>query len=109
MNPQTGSAADRRSRASRGNGVPQLLTGRERAPAHPGRRLWRTGPVQIVSGHVGWERVHFEGPEPGRVPGEMSAFLEWFNSPPETDGVIRAATAHLWFAAVHPFQLARGG
>ena len=57
---------------------------------------------------MGWERVHFEGPEPGRVPGEMSAFLEWFNSPPETDGVIRAATAHLWFAAVHPFQDGNG-
>ena len=64
--------------------------------------------MQVVSGHVGWERVHFEGPEPGRVPGEMSAFLEWFNSPPETDGVIRAATAHLWFAAVHPFQDGNG-
>ena len=38
----------------------------------------------------------------------MSAFLEWFNSPPETDGVIRAATAHLWFAAVHPFEDGNG-
>ena len=69
---------------------------------------WRTGPAQVVSGHVGRERVHFEGPEPERVPGEMSAFLEWFNSPPETDGVIRAATAHLWFAAVHPFEDGNG-
>ena len=43
---------------------------------------WRTGPVQVVSGPVGRERVHFEGPEPERVPGEMRAFLEWFNSPP---------------------------
>ena len=69
---------------------------------------WRTGPVQVVSGHVGRERVHFEGPEPERVPGEMSAFLEWFNSPPETDGVIRAGMAHLWFAAVHPFEDGNG-
>ena len=69
---------------------------------------WRTGPVQVVSGHVGRERVHFEGPEPERVPAEMSAFLEWFNRPPETDGVIRAATAHLWFAAVHPFEDGNG-
>ena len=69
---------------------------------------WRTGPVQVVSGHVGRERVHFEGPDPERVPGEMSAFLEWFNSPPETDGVLRAATAHLWFAAVHPFEDGNG-
>ena len=57
---------------------------------------------------MGRERVHFEGPEPERVPGEMSAFLEWFNRPPETDGVIRAATAHLWFAAVHPFEDGNG-
>ena len=69
---------------------------------------WRTGPAWVVSGHVGRERVHFEGPEPERVPGEMSAFLEWFNSTPETDGVIRAATAHLWFAAMHPFEDGNG-
>ena len=69
---------------------------------------WRTGPTRVVSGHVGRERAHFEGPEPERVPGEMSAFLEWFNRPPETDGVIRAATAHLWFAAVHPFEDGNG-
>ena len=69
---------------------------------------WRTGPVQVVSGHVGRERVHFEGPEPERVAGEMSAFLEWFNRPPETDGVLRAATAQLWFSAVHPFEDGNG-
>ena len=69
---------------------------------------WRTGPVQVVSGHVGRERVHFEGPEPGRVPGEMSAFLDWFNSPPETDGVLRAGMAHLWFVAVHPLEDGNG-
>ena len=69
---------------------------------------WRTGPAWVVSGHVGRERVHFEGPEPGRVPGEMSAFLEWFNRPPETDGVLRAATAQLWLAAVHPFEDGNG-
>ena len=64
-----------------------LPPGEERAPADPGG-AWRTGPE--------------------RVPGEMSAFLEWFNRPPETDGVIRAATAHLWFAAVHPFEDGNG-
>ena len=69
---------------------------------------WRTGPVQVVSGPVGRERVHFEGPEPERVPGEMSAFLDWFNSPPETDGVIRAGMAHLWFVAVPPFEDGNG-
>ncbi len=69
---------------------------------------WRTGPTRVVSGLMARERVHFEGPEPERVPGEMRAFLECFNSTPETDGVIRAATAHLWFAAVHPFEHGNG-
>ena len=69
---------------------------------------WRTGPVQVVSGHVGRERVHFEGPEPERGPGEMGAFLEWFNRDPETGGVIRAGTAQLWFAAVHAFEDGNG-
>ena len=53
------------------------------------------------------ERV-LPGPEPERVPGEMRAFLEWFNSPPDTDGVLRAATAQLWFSAVHPFEDGNG-
>ncbi len=64
----------------------------------PGRAgAWRTGPTRVLP-----------GPDPERVPGEMSAFLEWFNSPPETDGVIRAATAHLWFSAVHPLEDGNG-
>ena len=69
---------------------------------------WRTGPTRVISGLLARERVHFEGPEPGRMPGEMSAFLEWFNSPPETDGVIRAGTAQLWFATVHPLEHGNG-
>ena len=66
-----------------------------------GPELAHRAGVGRLRDHVGRERVHFEGPEPERVPGEMSAFLEWFNRPPETDGVIRAGTAHLWFVAVH--------
>ena len=69
---------------------------------------WRTGPVQVVSGPAGRERVHLEGPSPQRVPGEMDTFLEWFNRAPETDGVLRAGIAHLWFAAVHPFEDGNG-
>ena len=72
------------------NGIQRVRTG-----------VWRTGPASVVSGPVGRERVHFAGPEPGRIPAEMRAFLEWFNRPPETDGVIRAGTAHLWFVAMH--------
>ena len=69
---------------------------------------WRTHPVQVVSGAIGQERVHFEGPEPPLVPGEMAAFLEWLNAPPETSEVLRAAIAHLWFVTVHPFDDGNG-
>ena len=83
---------------------PQGRSGLQRVRAG----AWRTGPAWVVSGPVGRERVHFEGPEPERVPGEMSAFLEWFNRPPETDGVLRAGMAHLWFVAVHPLEDGNG-
>ena len=68
---------------------------------------WRTGPTRVISGLMARERV-LPGPEPEQIPSEMRAFLEWFNSPPETDGVLRAATAQLWFSAVHPFEDGNG-
>ena len=68
---------------------------------------WRTGPARVISGLLARERV-LPGPEPEQVPGEMRDFLEWFNSPPETDGVLRAATAQLWFSTVHPFEDSNG-
>ena len=69
---------------------------------------WRVHPVQVISGAIGQERVHFEGPEPSLVPGEMTAFLEWLNGPPETSEFLRAALAHLWFVTVHPFDDGNG-
>ena len=69
---------------------------------------WRVHPVQVVSGAIGQERVHFEGPEPSLVPGEMATFLEWLNGPPDTGGVLRAALAHLWFVTIHPFDDGNG-
>jgi Fic family protein len=68
----------------------------------------RTGPMQVVSGPIGRERVHFEAPAAKRLPREMKAFLEWFNRPPETDPVFKAALAHLWFVTVHPFDDGNG-
>jgi Fic family protein len=53
-----------------------------------------TGPMQVVSGPVGKERVHFEAPAAKRLVEEMKAFPEWFNRPPETDPVLKAALAH---------------
>ena len=69
---------------------------------------WRTHPIQVVSGAIGQKRVHFEGPEPSLVPGEMATFLEWLNGAPETSEVLRAAQAHLWFVTVHPFDDGNG-
>ena len=72
---------------------------------------WRqdtTGPMQVVSGPVGRERVHFEAPPAWTVDREMRAFLDWFNSPPVSDPVIKAGVAHLWFVTVHPFEDGNG-
>lgn len=73
---------------------------------------WRTkesGPMQVVSGQIGRERVHFEAPDADRLDAEMSAFLAWFNAPPRTiDPVLKAGMAHLWFVTIHPFQDGNG-
>lgn len=72
---------------------------------------WRTtdsGPMQVVSGPLGRERVHFEAPEATRVPDETRVFLEWFNAVPRVDPVIKAALAHFWFVTIHPFEDGNG-
>jgi len=72
---------------------------------------WRddsTGPMQVVSGAYGRERVHYSAPPASRVPAEMKAFLAWFNAPLNTDPVIKAAVAHLWFVTIHPFEDGNG-
>ena len=69
---------------------------------------WRTGPMEVVSGAIGRERVHFEAPSEKRVAEEMQAFLDWFNAPAETDEVLKAGLAHLWFVTVHPFDDGNG-
>ena len=73
---------------------------------------WRKdadGPMQVVSGPVGKEMVHYEGPAASLVDKEMSAFLVWANDGADkTDTVLRAALAHLWFVTVHPFDDGNG-
>ena len=72
---------------------------------------WRqdeSGPMQVVSGPIGRERVHFEAPAAARIDGEMADFLNWFNSPAATDPVIKAGLAHLWFVTIHPFEDGNG-
>ena len=68
----------------------------------------REGPMQVVSGPVGREKVHYEAPEAGRLPEEAAKFLAWFNGPSEIDPVLKAALAHLWFVTIHPFDDGNG-
>ena len=68
----------------------------------------RTAPMQVVSGPVGRERVHFEAPVAERLEEEMRRFLEWFNSDATTEPVLKAALAHLWFVTIHPFDDGNG-
>jgi Fic family protein len=72
---------------------------------------WRKaegGPMQVVSGPMGREKVHFQAPDAGLLPKEMKSFLEWFNHNQENDPVIKAAIAHLWFVTLHPFDDGNG-
>lgn len=72
---------------------------------------WRDdkkGPMQVVSGPVGKERVHFEALPAARIPKEMTAFLDWFNRKADMDQVLHAALAHLWFVTIHPFDDGNG-
>lgn len=72
---------------------------------------WRddhTGPMQVVSGPIGKEKVHYEAPPAARIAGEMACFLRWFETPDDTDPLLRAGLAHLWFVTVHPFDDGNG-
>lgn len=69
---------------------------------------WREGHVQVVSGRLDKEIIHFEGPPANRVNHEMKAFLHWFNEENETDPLLKAALAHLWFVTIHPFSDGNG-
>jgi Fic family protein len=72
---------------------------------------WRdekSGPMQVVSGLLGREHIHFEAPAGSRLYDEMQKFFEWFNSYDGTDLVLRAGVAHLWFVTIHPFEDGNG-
>jgi len=72
---------------------------------------WRTmdaGPMQVVSGPMGRENVHFEAPSAERLDSEMKAFLAWFDKQRDIDPVLKAGIAHLWFVTIHPFEDGNG-
>jgi len=71
---------------------------------------WRVGeePMQVVSGAFGNEKVHYEAPPSSDVPHQMELFLSWFNEENIIDPLLKAAVAHLWFVAIHPFDDGNG-
>jgi Fic family protein len=72
---------------------------------------WReekSGPMQVVSGPHGRERIHYEAPTARRLDTEMQTFLDWFNGEDDSDLVLKAALAHLWFVTIHPFEDGNG-
>ncbi len=72
---------------------------------------WRAiekDPMQVVSGPIGREKIHFLAPSADKLESEMTAFLNWFESKADIDPVIRAGIAHLWFVTIHPFEDGNG-
>jgi len=72
---------------------------------------WRKdikGPMQVVSGAIGKEKIHYEAPPAKVIDNEMSKFLNWFNNKTNVDLVLKASIAHLWFVTLHPFEDGNG-
>jgi len=72
---------------------------------------WRNdehGPMQVVSGPMGREKVHYTAPEAKRLEVEMNRFIQWFNTDNSMEPVIKSGIAHLWFVSIHPFDDGNG-
>ena len=72
---------------------------------------WRTidtGPMQVISGPIGREKIHFEAPRADKLEKEMSKFLDWFENHNDIDPVLKAGIAHFWFVTIHPFEDGNG-
>ena len=82
------------------SGISRIRVGSWRDDAH--------GKMQVVSGPMGRERIHFEAPAAPLVDREMTIFLEWFNGDNSIDPVLKSALAHLWFVTIHPFDDGNG-
>lgn len=82
------------------SGLYPVQVGKLRDDAH--------GPMQVVSGPIGRERVHFEGPPASRLEAEVSRFLDWLNTTSQEHPLIKAGIGHLWFVTLHPFDDGNG-
>ena len=69
---------------------------------------YRSGEMQVISGAMGKEKVHYQAPSASRVYAEMERFIDWINTCNEIDAVLKAAIAHLWFVSIHPFDDGNG-
>lgn len=69
---------------------------------------YRSGEMQVVSGSMGKEKVHYQAPPPEQVQHEMNVFIDWFNNETKLDLVIKSAIAHFWFIIIHPFDDGNG-
>jgi Fic family protein len=69
---------------------------------------WREDPMQVVSGPIGRQKVHYEAPSADLVEKEMQGFLRWIESKEQSDPLLKAAIAHLWFVTIHPFDDGNG-
>jgi Fic family protein len=72
---------------------------------------WRTkesGPMEVVSGAYGRERIHYEAPDYNRLKKEMAAFFKWFEKESDIDPVLKSALSHFWFVSIHPFDDGNG-
>lgn len=69
---------------------------------------WRSGDMQVVSGGIGREIVHYEAPKAERLEQEMKLFMDWFNTEYKLDPILKASIAHLWFVTIHPFDDGNG-
>jgi Fic family protein len=72
---------------------------------------WRkdtTGPMQVVSGPMGKEKVHYQAPDSDRIEDEMRKFINWVEKETTVDPVLKAAISHLWFVTIHPFEDGNG-
>lgn len=83
------------------SGMSRIRTGQWRDDA--------TGPMQVISGSIGREKVHFEAPPAKQLDAEMTRFLAWLNTPTATEpALVRAGLGHLWFVTLHPFDDGNG-
>lgn len=82
------------------NGMNKILIGEWRDDNH--------GPMQVISGPFGKEKVHFQAPPAQQIDQEMNHFIKWFNEANNLDLVLKAGIAHLWFVTIHPFEDGNG-